>query len=609
MSDARTQALEATVPGRLRLWAEQSAERIALREKRFGIWRGISWGDYYRSTSAAAHALDALGVRPGDHVALISDNRPEWLYVDLAAQGIGARSVGVYQTSPATDVAYILGHCNAVVLFCEDQEQVDKAVKVADQTPSVRHVVVFEPRATHDYADPRLMRWSDFIARGEALRSEAPDWFESRLLALDPNAPSMVVYTSGTTGHPKGAMMSSRNVLAQGSLNELLGIVETDIILSYLPLCHVAEKIFSIFIPMISGCVVHFGESTDTVREDIREVAPTLFLGMPRIWEKIYTDIMVRMEEASWLKRKIFELFCATGVRIAERRQQSPLGFRDRLLWRIGDLLLYRPLQERIGLRRCRLPFCGAAPISPDLLRWFHGIGVPILEGYGQTECSGISHFNPPGRMRFGTVGLIAPGLEMRFADDAEILLRGPNVFVGYLHNPEATAAAIDADGWLHTGDIGNEDEHGYLTLTGRKKQIIKLYSGKTISPERIENALKTSTCVNEAVCIGEGRNYITALVQIELDVVGNWAAARQLQYTSFTDLSSKTEVIELIAAEIDKSNDLLAPVEHVKAFRLLPLELNQDEGEITATRKVRRSNVLATYEELVESMYREDHG
>jgi long-chain acyl-CoA synthetase len=604
VNEQSAERLETTLPGRLALWAQRAGDRVALRVKRLGIWQEITWREYYEATRAVGHALWALGVRPGDHVALLSENRPEWLYVDLGAQGIGARSVGIYQTNPPPDVAYILAHSESVVLFCEDQEQVDKAVAVAAETPSVRHLVVFEPRATRAYTDPRIVTWQDFIARGEALAANDAAWFESRLSQLDPDAATMVVYTSGTTGHPKGAMLSSRNAFSQGPIQGALEISAADQLLSYLPLCHVAEKIFSVFIPMLSGCVMHFGESIDTVRDDIREVSPTVFLGVPRIWEKMHADIQVRMQDASWLKRKLFAYWSEKGREIAARRQLGPLGSTDRLLWALGDLLLFRPLQERIGLRRCRLPISGAAPISADLLRWFHGIGVPVLEGYGQTECAGVSHFNRPDRVRFGTVGQIAPTIECSLANDGEVLIRGSNVFLGYLHNAEATADTIDRRGWLHTGDIGSIDDDGYLTITGRKKEIIITQGGKNISPERIENALKMSPYINEAIAIGDARKFIAALVQIDYDIVGNWAAEQHLQYTSYTDLASKQQVRSLIAAEIDKSNELLAPVEQVKSFRILPKELNQDEGEMTATRKVRRANVQSAYGQLIESIY-----
>ena len=603
----RETALDQTLPGLLAMHARTRPDRVALREKRLGVWRELTWREYHDHVRAAACMLAELGVRAGDHVAIASDNRTEWLFVDLAAQSLGARSVGIYQTNPPADVAYILRDSGSVVLFCEDQEQVDKAVAIAPETPSVRHVIVFEPRGTADAGDARIRRWDDFLARGKGLAAnEPPRAWQERLGALDPTAPSMVVYTSGTTGPPKGAMISNRNVLEVSRVfNRQMGFSEDDTVLSYLPLCHVAEKILSLFLPLTSGAVVHFGEALETVQADLREVSPTIFLGVPRIWEKMNAQVSVKMQDASWLPRALFGFFTRRGAAIAARRRAGTPRLLDRLLWRLGDLLVYRPLQERLGLRRCRYALTGAAPISADLIRWYHGIGIPVVEGYGQTECAGISHVNLPGQDRIGTVGTALPLVEHRLAEDGEVLVRGPNVFCGYLNQPEATAQTVDPDGWLHTGDLGEVDADGYLTIIGRKKDIIITAGGKNLSPEKIENALKTSPYIKEAISIGDRRRFVGALVQIELDTVGNWATRRGVPYTSYADLAAKAEVIALVSGEIDTANELLAPVEQVKGFRILPKELTQDDGELTATQKVRRREVTATFGELIESMYR----
>jgi long-chain acyl-CoA synthetase len=586
-------ALEHTLPGRLALHAKQHGDRVALREKRMGVWQEITWREYYDHVHAVACRLRELGVGPGDHVAILSDNRTEWIYADLGAQALGARSVGIYQTNPPADVAYILNDSSSVVLFAEDQEQVDKAVAIKAETPSLRHIVVFEPRGTTDLGDARLMAWDDFLARGKGLAKQDPA-FEQRLAELDPAEPTMVVYTSGTTGPPKGALLSSKNVLeVSASFNQQMGFSVDDTILSYLPLCHVAEKILSLFLPLTTGAVVHFGEAMETVQADLREVSPTIFLGVPRIWEKMNATVSVKMQDSSWLKRTLYRYFT---------RPNAPESGPMRAL---GNLLVYKPLQERLGLRKTRWALTGAAPISPDLIKWYRRIGVPVLEGYGQTECAGISHVNMPDKNRIGTVGVSVPRVEHKIADDGEILVRGPNVFCGYLNKPEATADTVDPEGWLHTGDIGTIDADGFLTITGRKKDIIITAGGKNLSPEKIENALKTSPFIKEAVSIGDRRKFIGALVQIEYDNVGNWATRRGLPYTSYQDLAAKPEVIELVRQEIDKANELLVPVEQVKAFKLIPKELSQDDGELTATQKVRRREVTAQFAELIESMFR----
>jgi long-chain acyl-CoA synthetase len=598
----RLTSLPATLPGRVGFFAASCPDRIALREKKLGIWRELSFRDYDANVARAAWALARAGVGPGDHVAILSDNRPEWLYVDLGAQAIGARSVGIYQTNTAADVAFILGDCRARILFCEDQEQVDKAVACRALTPEVSRVVVFDPRGTRRIADPRLGRWQDFLDQA----GEPPSgWYQAELAARDPDAPAMVVYTSGTTGPPKGAMLSSRNVLTGvEQVCERLGITATDSLLSYLPLCHVAEKIFTLFLPLTAGCTVCFAESLDTVQADLREISPTIFLGVPRIWEKMQSAVVRRMKDASWLKRTLFTGFARRGAAMAARRLAGRTTLLDRLAYRLGDVLVYRPLQERLGLRRCRLPISGAAPVSRDLLAWFHGVGIPILEGYGQTEGAGSSHINWPGAVKLGTVGRPLPTVECRLADDGEILIRGPNVFVGYLNRPDATREIVDAEGWLHTGDVGAIDGDDYLSIVGRKKEIIITAGGKNLSPEHIENALKTSAFVKEVMAVGDARAFVSALVQIDFDAVSDWAVRRGIPHTSYADLAARPEVADLVAAEIDQANQLLSRVEQVRAFRILPRELHQDNGELTATQKVRRRNVLGEYAELAESMY-----
>ncbi|MDH5673211.1 MAG: AMP-binding protein [Myxococcales bacterium] len=596
--------LEPTLPGRLRAFALTRGHEPALRHKRLGLWEEITWAQYYRNVSAAARMLAECGLGPGDHIAILSDNRPQWLYADLAAQALGARSVGLYATSPASDVAYLLNHSGSKVLFCEDQEQVDKFMAVADQLPALEKVVVFDPRGTRGYSDARLLHYRDFMAQGEALLDGDGAFMTRCIAALDPDAPAMVVYTSGTTGHPKGAMISNRNACEMiDAFTDLIEFEDHEQGLSYLPLCHVAEKIFSVFLPLTKGMVVHFGESIETVQEDLREVSPTLFLGVPRIWEKIHTSVNIKLENASWLKRALAKYFLEKGHEIQTRRRERRATAIDGVMWFLGDMLIYRALQERLGLRRCRLAATGAAPIAPEMLEWFRSFGVLVHEGYGMTELSGVSHINPPEQVRLGTVGLPIRSIEERIADDGEILLRGPSIFVGYLNDEEATRATIDSDGWLHTGDVGKLED-GYLTITGRKKEIIITAGGKNLSPERIENALKASSYVKEVIAIGDRRKFVAALVQIEYDTVGNWAQGQGIQYTSYQDLASKDEVQALLAKEIARCNDVLARVEQVRSFRILPRQLQQEEGELTPTQKVRRSHVHARYAELIETMY-----
>ena len=595
-----------TLPGRLVHLGHERGDDPALREKRMGVWEERSWASYLDHVLAAAIAMLDAGVQRGDHVAILSENREEWVFADLAAQSIGARSVGVYPTNPEPEVAYILSHSESVLVVCEDQEQVDKVVAIAGQTPTVTSVVVVDPRGTRDYADRRLVSWQGFLAGGlEQLEARREEVLE-RIAAIDPDEPAMIVYTSGTTGPPKGAMLSSRNVTSSADAGvTAFGYSSKEQVLSYLPLCHVAEKIFTLYLPLATGAVVHFGESIDTVAEDLRQVSPTVFVGVPRIWEKMHSSVLVKIGDSSRLKRWLFNIGIAQGQRLSAKKQAGK-GFNpvDHLVWKVLDLLVFRALQERLGLRRCWFPVSGAAPVAPELLRWFHGIGVEIAEGYGQTECAGVSHANPPNGAKIGTVGPVIPGVECMLGVGDEVLVRGPQVFVGYLHNEEATAATVDGDGWLHTGDVGTIDEDGYLSITGRIKDIIITARGKNLSPEQIENQMKTSPYIKECVAIGDGRKFISALVQIDGENVGDWASRKGIAYTSFQDLTEKPEVIELVEAEVRRCNEHLARVEQVRAVRLLPKELHQDDDELTATQKVRRSAFYERYDHLIEEMY-----
>jgi long-chain acyl-CoA synthetase len=588
-----------TLPGRLAVFAHHWPERVALREKHRGLWRPFTWREYLAQVLAVADALAAQGLKAGDSIAIISDNRPEWLFADLGAQALGVLSAGVYVTNPPADVAYVLNHCRAKVVFCEDQEQVDKVLGSPEPLPHLARIVVLDTEGTRDYRDPRLVGWEDFIAPAlaSARGREALD-VHARMAALDATKPAVIVYTSGTTAQPKGALLSAAQMLSMsGTYFDELGGTEHDTLLSYLPLCHVAEKIFSQFTPLTSGATVHFGESLDTVRQDLVEVSPTIFLGVPRIWEKIHAGVEVAIRNTSPEKRALYRW--AMGV---ARRHHEGGGLRLQR-W-LADRLVLRALRERLGLGRVRLAISGAAPIAPELLHWFHSIGVAILEGWGLSESCGISHVNLPNAYRIGTVGRALRGVECRFGEDGEILIKGPHIFSGYLHNEQATREAV-TDGWLHTGDLGELDADGYLRIVGRKKEILINAGGKNLSPAKIENALKTSPYIKEAAAVADGRAYTTALIQIEGELVGDWAMRQGLGYTSFEDLAARPEVVKLIDGEVRRINETLARVEQVRGFRLLPKELHQDDGEMTATQKLKRRVVYEKFAALIEDMYR----
>jgi long-chain acyl-CoA synthetase len=590
-----------SLPGWLLLHARERPQQVAMRYKRRGIWLEITWAEYAERVARVAAGLRTLGVEPGDRVAIHAENRPEWLLADLAAEGMGAVSVGIYPTSPAAEVEYLLGHSEAKVLIAEDEEQLDKTLAVRERLPELRALVVMDDRGVRDGGVPAL-RFEELEQRaGPDARAD----LERSVAALDPHAPAVMVYTSGTTGPAKGAMLAHRNLVAgTRTFRSVFGTTDRDELLSYLPLCHVAERLGSQISALGTAQVVNFGEGAETFNEDLREVQPTAFLAVPRVWEKLLAGVEIRIADASPLKRFLYRFWLRQGRRSAGRRMRGRPTPVDRALFALGELMLYRPLRERMGLARVRVAIAGGAPVSPEVLAWLWAIGVPVREGYGQTENTAICCWMPVGDVRLGTVGSAVEDVEVRIAADGEILIRSPGTFLGYFKDPEATEAAIDADGWLHSGDVGELDADGFLKVTDRKKDIIITSGGKNVSPSEVENRLKVSPYIREAVVVGDGRKYLTALIGIEYDTVGDWASRRNVAYTTYADLSSKPEVRKLIEGCVREANESFAHVEQVKRFALLPKELDHEDGELTATQKVKRRTFEDQFRREIEELY-----
>ncbi|HSN89907.1 MAG TPA: AMP-binding protein [Anaeromyxobacteraceae bacterium] len=594
-----------TLPRLLRERARRAPGEVALREKEYGIWQRVTWADYLGHVRRFCLGLVSLGVGPGDKVAILSENRREWLWAELAAMSTSAVGVGVYPTSPAPEVRYVVAHSEASVVVCEDQEQVDKILAVSAELPRVRWIVAAEMRGLSRYEDPRILSFEEVERLGAEQERAHPDLFDARVDATRRDDVAFLIYTSGTTGFPKGAMISHRNVLAQAeAAAEATGIRAGDSVVSYLPLCHVAEQILSLYLPLHLGMQVAFAESVRTIQEDLREIAPSVFLGVPRIWEKLQASIVVKMQEAPRWRRALFDLAFAQGRRLAEARLggRSP-GLLDRALGFLGWALVIRALQNFVGLRRTRLAFTAAAAVSPEVLRFFHAIGIPVREGYGMTECTGFSFVQREGKIRLGTVGHPIPGIEFRLAPDGELLKRGETIFLGYHRDPEATAETI-RDGWLHTGDVAELDPDGQLRIVDRKKAIFVTAGGKNVSPSLVENALKVSPYVKEAVVVGDGEKFLGALIQIDFETVGQWATERRIPYTNFRSLARHPEVRALVEGEVERANEGLSPVEQVRAFRLLDKELDHDDDEVTATMKVRRKTIHQKFGPLIREIY-----
>ena len=599
---------------RIRDHATRMPDTVAMRDKDMGIWRELTWVDYWEQVQLAGHAFLELGVAPGDRVAIHAENRPEWLIADMGALAVRAASVGIYPTNPSAEVGYLLGDSGAKVLVAEDQEQVDKAFSVLDECPDLQRIVYLEPRGIrHRYDHEQLLSWPELLELGRRHRERHPDALAEVLDGQQQDDLATLIYTSGTTGPPKGAMLTVANVeFAIKVLIEEGAFTDPppgprDLTLSYLPLSHVAERIFTTWFNAAAGTQVNFAESIETVPQNLREVQPTILFGVPRIWEKLLAGIETRLSGATWVKRQVaaFWLGVADGIgkQLVANGGRHTAG--TRLRYAVGHVFFYRALKDRLGMRKVRYASSGAAPIAPEVLIFFMGIGVPMHEVYGMTENTAIATGNRPGRVKLGTVGQVHPGTELRIDEETgEIMTRHDGVFAGYWRKDEATRQTMTADGWLRTGDVGEWVDGTHVRITDRMKDIIITAGGKNISPSMIENALKACPYVREAIVIGDGRKFLTALIGIELDTVGEWAQRKQIGYSTYRDLSEKPEVVELVAGIVKDVNSRFAQVEHVREFRLLPKELDHEDGELTATQKVKRSAISQMFEETVADMY-----
>jgi len=589
-----------------RVRAAEWADRPALRHKRRGLWQSLTWGAYYAHARAVGLALGDLGLRRGDTVAVLAENRPEWLFVDMGAQAMGMVGNGVYPTSSPEQLRHILTDSRTRLLVVENQEQLDKALAVRDACPDLTRIVVIEPEGLRGFADPGVLFWDQVLAHGQTLAQSRARDFEAGIDAGRPDDLAFLVYTSGTTGAPKGAMILNRNVVFQmGCAPDYLDVRPGDKSVSFLPLCHIAERMASAFNPLAVGLTVHFPENAGTVAQDLREVAPHVIFAPPRFWEKMHSQIELFLRDAvapaRWAHAAA-RAAVAPGVeaRLAGAPPPAP-GPRARLL----DWLALRNIRVFLGLQNCRTALTGAAPVPPDLIRWFLGLGVELREAFGMTETTGFCTATPPGGIRLGWAGRRATGTEIAIGEGGEILVRGPNVFGGYFGNPEKTADTVDPDGWLHTGDVGEIDAGGYLAIRDRLKDILITSGGKNVTPSQIENVLKFSPYIADAVVVGEGRNYLCALVMIDHDHVARFAQDRAIPYTDFASLTRAPEVRELVAAEIAQANPRLARVEQIKDFRILDQLLTPEDEELTPTMKLKRKVIAQKYAGLIDSMYR----
>jgi long-chain acyl-CoA synthetase len=589
-----------TIPQLLRKRAELHGDKLALREKDFGIWNRYSWSHYYETARAVALGLLSLGVKPGDRVAIAGEDTPEWFYADLGTQMIGAIAVGIYPTNPWVELQYIVRHSGSRVVITGDQEQTDKvldAIANNDGLPALEAIVCVDMKGLRHYGQSQLMSFEKLCDLGKAYALGNPDantTLDRLITQASPDDVCILVYTSGTTGPPKGAMLTHRNLIyASYIYAEAVGIADKPFqSVCYLPLCHVAERCYSEVMQLVLGGTVSFAESIDTVALNIREIAPTFFVGVPRIYEKLQQGFLFKLGESGRLRQRFVKACFAWGRKLSDRRQAGSTTWLDRLGYALLYVLLFRNIQRHLGFARSRHRLCAGASISPETLRFFDIVGRPVSQGYGLTESGGVAFIQTESHHRLGGCGLPLLHTEWKLDSDAEILLRNPGVFKGYFLDEKASSATLDSAGWLRTGDIVEVLDNGEITVVDRKKAIIITAGGKNIAPSEIENALKDSEFIKEAIVVGEARKYLGAIIQVDFDNVGRWARDKALPYTNYKSLSKLPEVHELVERIVNETNKRFARVENIRRFAILEKELDHDDGELTATQKVRRTMI-----------------
>ena len=580
-------------------------ERVAMREKDLGIWQEISWSHYGEKAKLTGLALHTLGLEKGNVVSIASEGNPEWLYTDMGTIGAGGISSGVYTTDSAAQVKYLVNDSATKFYFAENEEQLDKILEVRGECPTLKQIIVFDMEGLNDFHDDQVISHEEFLKIGEKTNQENPDLWESLVNNVSPDDIAILVYTSGTTGPSKGAMINHTNLLY--SINtgyDIFDVMEHEEQLSFLPLCHILERSVSVMIPLKTGAVVNFAESIDTVPENIREVSPTVFIAVPRIWEKFYSSITILMKDATFVGKFFYQFSINVGSKYKEYfidGKEPPLSLK--LSYWICNQLVLKNIKKLLGLNNCRYALSGAAPISPDLINWYLSLGIDMREGWGMTETAGVGTAFYSREIKLGHVGRAVNDSEVRIAQDGEILFRGPGVFCGYLNKPEQTKETL-IDGWLHTGDVGEIDNYGNLKITDRKKDIIITAGGKNISPSEIENELKFSPFISDAVVIGDKRKFLSCLIMIDEENVMKHAQDNDIPFSNFESLCKSEEIVSLIDDEVNKVNKKFASVEQVKKFSLIDIQLTAEDDELTPTMKLKRKFINQKYGDIIESMY-----
>ena len=599
---------DGSLPGLLRQQASSRGNHVAMREKEFGIWQSITWSEYERRVCHFALGLRELGLEEGDRIAMVGDNRPEWVIAELAAQSFGALPLGLYQDAVATELEYLLGASGARVVVAEDQEQVDKVLEIREALPRLERIIYYDPRGLGPYEAPGLLAFPEVERRGAERDQALPHEYAASVATVRGDDPALLCSTSGTTSKPKLAVLTHSNLLSMaGQLQAVDPMMAEDEFVSFLPLAWIGEQMMTVSRHVLVGFAVNFPEEPGTVRQDLREIGPRVMFSPPRIWENLVSEVQVMVEDTTPLKRRVQ----AWAMRVGGDTADDEFEGRSSGSWRrfrrgIAEVVAMRPIKNQLGLSRLRDAYTGGAALGPEVFRFFHALGVNLKQIYGQTEVAGISVLHRDGDIRYQTVGEPLPGMEVRVAADGEILTRGPAVFRGYFDNPEATRETL-VDGWLHSGDAGYFDDAGHLVVVDRLKDVMLLADGTTFSPQFIENLLKFSPYVSEAVVFGAEHPYVAGIIAIDFENAGQWAERHQLAYTTFTDLSQKPEVYDLVRAHVESVNGDVPEAARVRRFLLLHKELHADDAELTRTRKVRRRFIAERFESLIAALYGDD--
>ncbi len=580
-------------------------DKVVIREKDFGIWNEFSWGDFGKQARLAGLGLKALGLQRGDICSVASEINKEWMFADLGIIGAGGVTNGVYPTDAANQVEYLINDSGSKFYFAEDEEQLDKVLEVRERTPTLEKTIIFDMEGLRNLDDEQCMSFEALLDLGRAYGEQHPDVWAKEIAAADPEDLMVLVYTSGTTGMPKGAMVSQRNMMfMMETLQTAYGILDTDEQLGFLPLAHIAGRVFYTFSPMESCSTVNIVESLETTVQDQQEVAPTVHFAVPRVWEKQYSTVAIKLKEATVLGRFAYEKALAIGTRVADYRKRfKPVPPLWRSMFFLADRLVLKNIKQMLGINDSRWLSTAAAPIAPDLIDWYWAIGQSMYEVYGQTECSALATANTPDAFRIGSVGKAIPRVDVKISDAGEILIRSPGVIQGYWKQPKKTAETI-RDGWLYTGDVGRIDDDGYVYILDRLKDIIITAGGKNITPSQIENQMKFSPYISDAVVVGDKRPFLTCLVMIDHENVTKFAQDNDVPFTNYTSLCHTRPVKDLIWQEIERVNSKFARVESIKKFRLIDQLLDPEDEELTPTMKLKRRVVNVKYSDLIDSMY-----